>query len=356
MPNLTLAFTIALALCYAFITGFHDAANAIATSVLTRALSIRNAILMAAGLNMLGGLISVAVATTIAKGLIHSEFAPPNVVLAALMGAICWNLFTWRLGLPSSSTHALVGGLVGAAAANGATFGLQNGALVWTFPYHMYIPAGLLKVLLALVISPPLGFLTAWFFMVLLYHIFGKVPSSKLNRPFRRLQVLSAAFMAFSHGTNDAQQSMGIITLALIAGGLLPASAVIPYWVKIICAGFMAFGTAAGGWRIIKTIGRNIMELQPIHGFAAETSAATVIQICTHLGAPVSTTHVISSAIMGVGVSRRLSAVRWGVVGNILGAWIMTMPMAALIAVLAYTIIAVLNPAGSHLLMTWGSP
>jgi PiT family inorganic phosphate transporter len=179
--------------------------------------------------------------------------------------------------------------------------------------------------------------------MVGLYHIFGHVAAAKLNRPFRRLQIFSAGFMAFSHGTNDAQHSMGMITMALLASGYLN-SFVIPEWVKVICAACMACGTAAGGWRIIKTVGRNIMELQPIHGFAAETSAATVIQICTHLGAPISTTHVISSAIMGVGVSRRLAAVRWKVVGNILGAWVMTMPMAALFAALAYYLIHALNP------------
>jgi PiT family inorganic phosphate transporter len=346
MAEPTLILTIIAALGFSFITGFHDAANAIATSVLTRALSIRNAILMAAGLNMLGGLISVRVATTIGAGIVYKEFVNPNVVLAALIGAVTWNLITWRLGLPSSSTHAIVGGVVGAAAAGGTAASLQSGTAYWQFPYHMYQSAGLTKVLLGLIISPPVGLLTAWLFMVLLYHIFGKVSPSKLNRPFRRLQVLSAGFMAFSHGTNDAQLSMGIVTMALVTAGLLPAFTTIPYWVKMICAAFMAFGTAAGGWRIIKTIGRNLMELQPIHGFAAETSAATVIQICTHLGAPISTTHVISSAIMGVGVSRRLSAVRWGVVGNIVGAWIMTMPMAGLMAAIAYCILGWLNPAG----------
>jgi PiT family inorganic phosphate transporter len=345
MPELTLILTIVEALGFSFITGFHDAANAIATSVLTRALSIRNAIVMAAGLNLLGGLINVAVATTIGKGIVRSEFVNPNVVLAALLGAITWNLITWRLGLPSSSTHAIVGGVVGAAAACGTGVGLANGYLYWQFPYHMYISAGLIKVFLALVISPLVGLIGAWLFMVLLYHIFGKVAASKLNRPFRRLQVLSAGYMAFSHGTNDAQHSMGMITMALLASGYL-TSFIIPVWVKVICAAFMAFGTAAGGWRIIKTVGRKVMELQPIHGFAAETSAATVIQLCTHLGAPISTTHVISSAIMGVGVSRRLSAVRWGVVGNIVGAWILTLPMAALMAALAYVVVGWLNPGG----------
>ena len=345
MPELSLVLTIIGALGFSFITGFHDAANAIATSVLTRALSIRNAILMAAGLNLLGGLISVAVATTIGRGIVRTEYINPNVVLAALVGAVLWNLITWRLGLPSSSTHAIVGGIVGAAAARGTEIGVLNGYVFWHFPYQMYIATGLVKIFLALIISPIVGLVGAWLFMVLLYHIFGKVAPSKLNRPFRRLQVLSAGYMAFSHGTNDAQHSMGMITMALVAAGHL-SSFNIPAWVKVICACFMAFGTAAGGWRIIKTVGRKVMELQPIHGFAAETAAATVIQICTHLGAPISTTHVISSAIMGVGVSRRLSAVRWGVVGNILGAWILTLPMAALIAAAAYGVIGWLNPGG----------
>ena len=345
MADLSLALTIAGALAFSFIMGFHDAANAIATSVLTRALSIRNAIIMAAGLNLLGGLVNVAVAATIGKGVVRSEFINPNVVLAALLGAIIWNLITWRLGLPSSSTHAIVGGVVGAAAARGTALGVANGYLYWQFPYHMYQAAGLVKILLALIISPLAGLIVAWLFMVLLYHLFGKVAASKLNRPFRRLQVLSAGYMAFSHGSNDAQNSMGMITMALVASGYL-SSFVVPVWVKVICAAFMAFGTAAGGWRIIKTVGRKVMELQPIHGFAAETAAATVIQLCTHLGAPISTTHVISSAIMGVGVSRRLSAVRWGVVGTILGAWVMTLPMAALMAAIAYGLLSLLNPGG----------
>lgn len=343
MPELTLLLTIVGALGFSFITGFHDAANAIATSVLTRALSIRNAILMAAGLNLLGGLISVAVATTIGRGIVKAEFVSPHVVLAAIFGAMIWNIITWRLGLPSSSTHAIVGGVVGAAAASHFVFSATGGVLTWQFPYQMYIASGLGKVFLALLISPLVGFLGAWLFMVGLYHLFGKVAPSKLNRPFRRLQVFSAGYMAFSHGTNDAQHSMGMITMALVAHGYLSSFA-IPAWVKVLCAACMAFGTAAGGWRIIKTVGRKVMELQPIHGFAAETSAATVIQICSHLGAPISTTHVISSAIMGVGVSRRLRAVRWKVVGNILGAWIMTMPMAAFFAVLCYHLIHWLNP------------
>lgn len=345
MPESSLILTVCGALAFAFIMGFHDAANAIATSVLTHALSIRNAIVMASGLNLLGALVNVAVATTIGKGIVRSEFINLNVVLAALFGAIVWNLITWYLGLPSSSTHAIVGGVVGAAAARGTQVGLAHGCVYWQFSYQMYAMAGLTKVLLALIISPLVGLVGAWLFMVLLYHLFGKIPSRKLNRPFRRLQVISAGFMAFSHGSNDAQNSMGMITMALVAAGHL-SSFVIPAWVKVTCAVFMALGTAAGGWRIIKTVGRKVMELQPIHGFAAETSAASVIQICTHLGAPISTTHVISSAIMGVGASRRLTAVRWGVVGNILGAWILTLPMAALIAALGYVVVGWLNPGG----------
>lgn len=342
MPDLTVLLIALGALAFNFITGFHDAANAIATSVLTRALSIPLAILMAAGLNLAGGLVHQAVAHTIGKGIVSQEFVTPQIVLAGLIGAIFWSLFTWYYGLPSSSTHAIVGGLMGAAGAAYSNVSLTDGTVAWRFAYGMYSAPGLGKVFLALVISPLAGFAGAWLFMLLLYHIFARTPPRRLNTPFRRLQLISAGFMAFSHGSNDAQNAMGIMTIALVSGGYLQTFHV-PLWVRVLCATLIGLGTAAGGWRIIKTLGRRVMELQPIHGFAAETSAATVIQTLTFWGAPISTTHVISSAIMGVGASRRIGAVRWRVVGNILAAWVFTIPMSALVGALAYGLVRALH-------------
>ena len=330
--------TVATALVFDFINGFHDTANAIATSVLTRALSITQAIFLASGLNFLGALVSVSVATTIGKGIVDPADTTHSVVLAALLGAILWNLITWRLGLPSSSSHALIGGLIGAVAADYTTVQAGAGTLGWRFDYGVFNFAGLEKIFLALLLSPILGMFTGVVLMILLLHIFGRCAPATLNRYFKRLQIMSASFMAFSHGSNDAQKSMGIITLALVAGGVLP-ELVVPTWVKLSCATAMALGTAVGGWRIIKTVGRKVMELKPIHGFAAETAAALVIQGATHVGAPVSTTHVISSSIMGVGLSHRLTAVRWGVVGQILLAWILTLPLCYLFGATAYWII-----------------
>lgn len=338
MPKLSIILTTLGALIFNFVTGFHDAANAIATSVLTRALTIPTAIVMAAGLNLLGGLVNESVAHTIGQGIIQPEYVTQQVVLAGLVGAITWNLITWRLGLPSSSSHAIIGGVMGAAATAGTYFGSTNGTLSWNLNYGMYNAHGLLKVFLALLISPVAGLVVGWLFMIVLYHIFARTSPRKLNPRFRRFQLISAGFMAFSHGSNDAQNAMGIITMSLVSGGYL-SSFMVPLWVKVVCAGVMGLGTAAGGWRIIKTLGRRVMELQPIHGFAAETSGATIIQVCTHIGAPISTTHVISSAIMGVGISRRLSGVQWKVVGHIILAWVLTLPAAALIAAITFQLI-----------------
>jgi PiT family inorganic phosphate transporter len=326
---------VAAALIFDFINGFHDTANAIATSVLTRALTIPWAILMAAGLNFLGAFVSEHVATTIGKGIVDPTTVTQAVVLAALIGAIAWNLFTWYLGLPSSSSHALIGGVVGAAGASQFAWQHENGSLTWTIHYGAFQAAGIEKILIALFTSPLMGYLTGLLLMVSLSWVFRRVAMWRLNSWFRFFQVGSAGFMAFSHGGNDAQKSMGIITMALVAGGVIQDFHV-PLWVKIACALAMALGTGMGGWRIIKTVGRKVMELKYIHGFAAETSAALVIQAATHIGAPVSTTHVISSSIMGVGSSRRLSAVRWKVVGNILWAWVLTVPASAIVAVVAY--------------------
>lgn len=312
-----------LALAFDFINGFHDTANAIAASVSTGALSPRKAIMMAAFLNFLGALIvGTAVAKTIGKGIIDPSVATNWLVLAALVAAIAWNLITWWWGIPSSSSHALIGGIIGAGVASKGW-----SCLHWE---------GIAKIVESLIFSPLIGFGFAFLLMVPLYWIFRKLRPSQVRRWFRSFQVLSAAFMSFSHGTNDAQKSMGMITMALVAFGFIQDFHV-PLWVVIACATAMGLGTSAGGWKIIKTMGSKIVKLQPIHGFAADLTSAVVITTASHLGLPVSTTHVVSSAIMGVGSTQRLSAVRWGVAGNILSAWVMTIPITGGIAWLTYT-------------------
>lgn len=329
--TLLLVITVTtLALIFDFINGFHDSANAIATSVLTRALSMRNAVLMAAALNFIGAVIWTGVATTIGKGIVDPATVMGRsgqfIVLAALIGAIVWNLITWWLGLPSSSSHAIIGALIGAVIASGGVERLNG---------H-----GLAKIFLVLITSPMLGFAAGLVFMVLIMHILAEHSPSKLNRKFKILQVFSAMSMAFSHGSNDAQKSMGIITMALVvASRTHDATFVVPDWVKISCAAAMALGTAAGGWRIIKTVGRKIAGLQPVHGFASETAAAAVVLGATLLHAPVSTTHVISSSIMGVGAAKRLSSVRWGIVGQIVLAWFMTLPVSAGLGAACYAVV-----------------
>ncbi|MDR3552461.1 MAG: inorganic phosphate transporter [Clostridia bacterium] len=314
MFSLSLIAVILLALLFDFINGFHDTANSIATSVSTRVLTPRMAILMSVCLNFVGALVSESVAKTISKGLVAGEIAQ-YVIISALIGAIIWNLITWYLGIPSSSSHALIGSLVGAAIAYAG--GFKN--IIWS---------GVLdKVVIPLFSSPVIGFVFGFLVMKLLYFIFRFCSQRSVNKWFSKLQICSAAVMAYSHGSNDAQKSMGIITLALVSAGVWSANAGIPIEVKLICAIAMALGTSIGGWKIIKTIGVNMIQLQPIGGFAAETSAALVIQVMTAFGAPVSTTHVISSAIMGVGASKRLSAVRWALARNIVWAWIFTIPV-----------------------------
>jgi inorganic phosphate transporter, PiT family len=320
---------LALAVLFDYINGFHDTANAIATSVSTRALRPEHAILMSATANFVGALTGVAVAKTISSGLATTPpgAAGQTIVVAALIGAIIWNLITWRFGIPSSSSHALIGGLLGAVVVSvGASAIIVDGVVT--------------KVLVPLVLSPVLGIAIGFLLMVVIFNIFRRANPRRMNDRFRRLQVVSAAFMAFSHGSNDAQKTMGIITLALIAGGVLPADSTIPLWVIVLAATAMSFGTAAGGWRIIKTMGQKVVKLDPVHGFAAETTAATIILTASHFGMPVSTTHVIASAIIGVGSSDRLSAVRWGVAGNIVIAWILTIPASALAAAVAYVVIS----------------
>jgi PiT family inorganic phosphate transporter len=332
VPNdltLLLLAVLALAVLFDYINGFHDTANAIATSVSTRALRPEHAILMSATANFVGALTGTAVAKTISSGLATTPegAAGQTIVAAALIGAITWNLITWRLGIPSSSSHALIGGLLGAVIVS-----VGAGAIK--------LDGVLGKVVLPLVLSPVIGIVFGFLAMVVILNVFRNANPRRMNDRFRRLQVVSAALMAFSHGSNDAQKTMGIMTLALVAAGLLPANAPIPVWVILLAAAAISLGTAAGGWRIIKTMGQKVVKLDPVHGFAAETTAATIILGASSLGMPVSTTHVISSAIMGVGTSHRLSAVRWGVAGNIVVAWVLTIPASGLVAAIAYVLIS----------------
>lgn len=324
MPEILLGMVILSALAFDFINGFHDTANAIATCISTRALSIRAAIGMAAVLNFVGALISTHVATTIGKGIVDPAYVSQVVVLSALAGAIFWDLLTWHYGIPASSSHAIIGGLIGAVVAARGVDPLQ-----W---------AGISKILVAIVVSPIAGTVAAFFLMIAIYWSFRSYHPSRLNRGFRHLQILSAAFMAFSHGSNDAQKSMGIISLALLSYGALPAFHV-PVWVILACASAMAAGTAMGGWRIIKTVGKDFVELQPVHGFCAETSSAVVILSATGMGIPISTTHVITSAILGVGLSQGRRKVNWGVGIRIVWAWVLTIPASAAAGYFAYRVL-----------------
>ncbi len=317
--NLTLWAVVAVALFFDFTNGFHDTANSIATSVSTRALSPRAAVISAAILNFLGAFVSFAVAATIAKGIVDQVAVTPDVILAGLVGAITWNLVTWYLGLPSSSSHALIGGIIGSAVAASGLDVIKWGGLKE-------------KVLIPSLLAPFLGIVLAATLMISITWIIRRRNPGVVNRVFRRLQLISGGFVAFTHGTNDAQKTMGIIMLALISTGHLSADAERPpTWVIFSAALAMALGTYAGGWRIIKTLGTRIAKLDPPQGFAAQTACASILWTTAHYGFPVSTTHTISGSVMGAGASRRLSAVRWGVAGNILIAWVMTIPCAALV-------------------------
>ena len=317
---------IALAIVFDYINGFHDTANAIATSVATRALSPRTAILMAASFNFIGAFSGTAVAKTIGGGLVDETTSSNTVVAAALVGAIVWNLVTWWRGLPSSSSHALVGGLFGATLVAAGVEAFKLDGIVN-------------RVLVPMISSPLIGFAIAFVLMIALFWIFRSTRRKPLSKAFRRLQVGSAAFMAFAHGSNDAQKTMGIITLALFSAGLIE-DITVPTWVIVVAASALSLGTAVGGWRIMRTMGHRVVKLEPVHGFAAETSAASVLYVTAHLGMPVSTTHVISSAIIGVGTSQGLRHVRWGVAGNILVAWILTIPASGAIAALTYVVLS----------------
>ena len=328
MTALLLAVLV-LAVLFDYINGFHDTANAIATSVATRALRPAYAIGMAAAFNFIGAFAGTAVAKTIGGGLVDEQSTTQTVVAAALIGAIVWNLVTWRMGIPSSSSHALIGSLMGATIVAAGVGAIKMDGLVN-------------KVLVPLVSSPIIGFTGAFFLMIALFWIFRHADRRPLARHFRRLQLLSAGFMAFSHGSNDAQKTMGIITLALFSAGVIP-SVDVPTWVIIVSATAISLGTAAGGWRIMATMGHRVVELEPIHGFAAETTAATVLFTTAHFGMPVSTTHVISSAIMGVGTSKGAHGVRWGVARGILVAWIVTIPATAGFGALSWVVLDALG-------------
>ena len=314
-----LVLVIAVALAFDFTNGFHDTANYVATWVGTRALSPRTAVFVSAAANLAGAFVTVAVAKTIGKDLIDTTLITNQVLLAALLGAIAWNLLTWWLGLPSSSTHALVGGLCGAALVKAGTRGV-----LWHGLWE--------KVIIPAAASPVIGFLAAFALVVLIYRIFHRVTPGTAHRGFRYGQLVSGTWVAFAHGANDAQKTMGVITLALAIHAGHQEMGDIPTWVKIAAGLTIAAGTYAGGWRIIKTLSQRIYGLQPEHGFAAQLAAGSTLWLGTHYGFPISTTHVVTGSVMGAGSTRRLSAVRWGVAGNIVFAWLLTLPAAGLVA------------------------
>lgn len=328
MDTAALVVVIALALGFEFTNGFHDTANAIATSVSTRALSPRAALAMASLLNLVGALVSTQVAITIVTKIITTPLGGQGlaVLAAAVLGALAWNLVTWSFGLPSSSTHALIGALVGVAM-------VSSGRVHW---------AGVIaKVILPMLLSPVIGLLLGFIVMLAILWAFRRANQRRVNRGFRALQGLSAAAMSWSHGTQDAQKTMGVITLALVATHRISARHPhVPLWVVLVCAAAMSAGTYAGGWRIMRTLGRRVISLDPARGFAAEaTSSAVLLATAYGYSAPVSSTHVITSAIMGVGATRRISAVRWGIAGNIVLAWVLTLPAAAAVAAAVYLLL-----------------
>ncbi len=320
-----LILVILVSLIFEYINGFHDSANAIATVVSTKVLTARAAVIYAGVLNIVGAFLGTHVATTVGKGIISTDGVTQGVILCALLSAIIWNLITWYYGIPSSSSHALIGGLIGAGIAK-AGYGVVQ------------IEGVAEKVLLPMVTSPLIGFCIGFFCMVVISWLCLRAKPASVNRYFKRLQLLSSGIMALSHGSNDAQKTMGIITMALVSYHALPTFEV-PYWVILGCALTMGLGTMGGGWRIIRTMGTKMIKLKPVHGFAAETSAAAVILTASHFGIPVSTTHVISTSIMGVGSSKGIRAVKWGIVGNIVIAWLLTIPVCMVIAAVLYRVL-----------------
>ncbi|MDO4840361.1 MAG: anion permease [Desulfovibrionaceae bacterium] len=326
-----LLFLIVLtALIFDFTNGAHDCANAIATVVSTKVLTPRTAVAMAASLNLLGAMLGTEVAKTLGGGLVHQSLVDgcQILVFAALIGAIVWNILTWYLGIPSSSSHALIGGLLGAAWGH-AGFDAIN------------FQGVINKVVLPFIGSPLAGFCAGFLVMVAIYWICARTLRRKVNAWFRRLQIMSAGFMALSHGLNDAQKTMGIITLALLLFGEID-SVEVPLWVKLSCASAMCLGTAIGGWKIVKTMGSRIFKLEPVHGFAAETATGIVITGASLMGAPVSTTHTVSAAIFGVGSSKRVNAVRWGVAGQLVVAWVLTLPCAGVVGAISYYLLSLI--------------
>ncbi|HEY8030463.1 MAG TPA: inorganic phosphate transporter [Gaiellaceae bacterium] len=318
MTTVLLVAVIAVGLGFDFTNGFHDTANYVATWVGTRALTPRLAVAISAAANLAGAFVTTAVAKTVGKGIIDTGLATEKTILAALLGAIVWNLLTWWQGLPSSSTHALIGGLVGAALVQSGSRGVQWSGL-WQ------------KVVLPALASPVIGFVGAFVLLVIIYRVFFRASPGVAHRGFRYGQLLSGTWVAFTHGANDAQKTMGVIALALYTHGSI-SHFYIPTWVKIAAGLTIAAGTYAGGWRIIRTLGQRIYKLQPEDGFAAQLSSGTTLWIGTHYGFPISTTHVVTGSVMGAGATRRFSAVRWGVAGNIVFAWLLTLPAAGLVA------------------------
>lgn len=326
MPEHWLIWTVViLAVLFDYINGFHDTANAIATSVSTRAISPNHAILMAAGLNFLGAMVSTGVAKTIGGDLVLDPTQISlEVIIAALAGSIIWNILTWYYRIPSSSSHSLIGGIIGAVSISVGPQILSG--------------EGIGKIVLSLVLSPVVALVTGYFVMIGLLWVVRNYSPVSLNRQFRRMQIASASLMAFSHGSNDAQKAMGIIALALLSGGYIDAME-IPTWVKLACATSMALGTSAGGWRIISTMGTKIFKLESINGFAADLNSSVVIFTATLLHLPVSTTHVVSGSIMGIGSAERVRAVHWGVARSMLVAWVVTIPLSAVLSGLIYLVI-----------------
>ncbi|MBR2180106.1 MAG: inorganic phosphate transporter [Selenomonadaceae bacterium] len=324
-----LMFTvIILALLFDFINGFHDSANAIATAVSTRALRPNTAVMMAAMLDFAGAMVSTGVAKTIGGDIVSdTHIVDEKIIIAALFGAIVWNIVTWWFAMPSSSSHALVGGMIGAVLVSVGSIGLNFN--------------GIGKIVIALIASPVVAWFIGIIIMNILFRVFGSMSPHAVNSKFRKMQILSAAAMAFSHGSNDAQKSMGIITLALFSGGFI-AEFEVPTFVKILCATAMAAGVALGGQRIIKTIGGKIFKLEPISGFAADLNSSITVFSATLLHLPVSTTHVVSGSIMGVGTAKRINAVHWGVAQQMVTAWVMTIPCTAIMGALAYALVSMI--------------
>jgi PiT family inorganic phosphate transporter len=320
--DVLLVLVVVVALGFDFTNGFHDTANAVATSISTRALPPRVAVGIASVANLVGAFVTTAVAKTVGSGVLDTGLVTTKTVLAALFGAIAWNLATWWLGLPSSSSHALIGGLVGAGIAQSGLSGVQ-----WHNLAH--------KVVIPAFVAPTIAFAAAFVLLIAIFWIFQRMPSNAANRTFRVGQLFSGTFMAYTHGANDAQKTMGVIALALFANGSINHF-YIPDWVKVTAGLAIAAGTYVGGWRIMRTIGQRLYKMEPAAGFSAQATAGAVIDVATRLGYPLSTTHVISGAVLGSGSTRRFRAVRWGIAGNIVVAWFLTLPAAALVAAAFY--------------------